>query len=165
MTRLGAGSFDACRCDDRLQGHHAALGMLDLNETACGWWDALGREHESGGAPQLFIQRQAPESRVVEASCGVTAKSTRASFSTQFHITTTCCSYGGYATPSVSHMLLCTPNSFSTYLCTTLSMPPYIIFEICNTSPTSNYTRSSSRTPNTCSIRSGGQGSEKAKAS
>ena len=160
MTRPGAGSFDACRCDDRLQGHHAALGMLDQNETACDRWDALGREHESGGATLAFHPRQntrqAPESRVVAASCDVKAKSTHASFGTQFHITTTCCSYGGYATPSVSHMLLCAPNSSSTYLCTTLPMPPYIIFEICNTSPTSNYARSSSRTPNTCSIRSGG---------
>jgi hypothetical protein len=71
MTRPGAGSVDACRCDDRLQGHHAALGMLDQNETACDWWDALGREHESGGATPAFHPRQntrqAPVSRVVVA--------------------------------------------------------------------------------------------------
>ena len=106
--------------------------------------------------PQLFIHAKTHAKHPNRDSCDVKAKSIRASFSTQFHITTSCCSYGSYATPSVSHMLLYAPNSSSTYICTTLPMPPYIIFKICNTSPTSNYSRSSSRTPNTCSIRSGG---------
>jgi len=65
--------------------------------------------------PQLFIHAKTHAKHPNRDSCDVKAKSIRASFSTQFHITTSCCSYGGYATPSVSHMLLCAPNSKLSY--------------------------------------------------